>query len=267
MLQNMLNVVRTGPGGDSPVVLVHPIGLDLSYWGEQIEALRYTHDVIAYDLPGHGRSPGNPQMWTLDQAAQALAGVIQSSGAQSAHVVGLSVGGMIAQATALNHPALLTSLTLISTAAVFSEEARSAMHQRAEMARDGEMAAVVSTTISRWFTHEFVVQRPDIIDRVEKTLLSDDPAIYRAIWEMIATLDLVNRLHQITVPTLILVGELDTTTPPAAAAVLNAHIANTEMHVIPNASHMVSLEKPSEVNRHLQRFLKINRASASTTKR
>ena len=49
-----VNLVRTGPRGRAPVVLVHPVGLDLTYWGAQIEALREDHDVVAFDLPGHG---------------------------------------------------------------------------------------------------------------------------------------------------------------------------------------------------------------------
>lgn len=55
-----INLVRTGPRGGAPVILIHPAGLDLSYWDRQIEALRDQHDVVAFDLPGHGRTPGTP---------------------------------------------------------------------------------------------------------------------------------------------------------------------------------------------------------------
>ncbi len=66
------NMVGTGPRGAAPVVLVHPVGLDLTYWGKQIEALSGEHDVVAYDLPGHGRSLGSPANWTLDKATRRL---------------------------------------------------------------------------------------------------------------------------------------------------------------------------------------------------
>ena len=250
-----INQIRTGPRGGAPVVLVHPVGLDLSYWDRQIEALCDEHDVVAFDLPGHGSSPGSPADWTLDQAAEVLAQVVRGTGSDSAHLVGLSVGGMISQALALAQPDLVRSMTLIDTAAAFSEEGRAGMRARAGMARSGGMAAVVLSTLQRWFTPETVVRRPDLIDRVTKTLLADDPLVHAAMWDMISALDLVSQLHRISCPTLILVGEHDPSSPPAAARVLQENITGSEMHVIPGASHMAPLETPGMINGHLQAFL------------
>ncbi len=250
-----VNLVRTGPRGHAPVVLVHPVGLDLTYWGAQVEALCDDHDVVAYDLPGHGASPGSPADWTLDQAAEVLARVVRSTGDEGAHLVGLSVGGMISQALALAQPALVRSLTLIDTAAAFAEEGRAGMRARAKMAREGGMRAVLPSTLQRWFTPETVARRPDLIDRVTKTLLADDPLVHAAMWDMISALDLVAQLHRVSCPTLILVGEHDPSSPPAAARVLQENIAGARMHVIPDASHMAPLEKPDAINGYLKDFL------------
>ena len=76
------------------------------------------------------------------------------------------------------------------------------------------------------------------------------------MWDMISALDLVSQLHRISCPTLILVGEHDPSSPPAAAKVLADNIAGAEMHVIPDASHMAPLEKPSVINGYLIEFLK-----------
>ncbi len=204
-----INVVRTGPRGGAPVILVHPVGLELSYWGGQVEALCDMYDVVAFDLPGQGRTPGSPEDWTLDTAARCLEHVIRTTGAGPAHLVGLSVGGMIAQALTLAQPELVRSLTLIDTAASFAEEGRAAMRARARMAREGGMQAVLRTTIKRWFTPDTEARRPDLIDRVSKTLLADDPLVHAAMWDMISALDLVSHLHRILCPTLVLVGEFD----------------------------------------------------------
>ena len=249
-----INSVRTGPRGGPPVVLVHPVGLDLTYWGAQIESLRGDHDVIAYDLPGHGRSASRPEDWTLDQAAAMLGDVVSSTGTAPANVVGLSVGGMIAQAFALVRPDLVRSLTLIDTAAAFPGPARAGMRERAATVRTGGMPAVIGSTLDRWFTPETRTRRPDLIDRVTKTLLADDATIHAAMWEMIAELDLVDALHRVTCPTLILVGEHDPSTPPATAASLAQHIAGSRMHLIRKASHMSPLEQPDVINGHLARF-------------
>ena len=256
-----VNSVRTGPRGSTPVVLVHPVGLDLTYCAAQIEALSDAHAVVAFDLPGHGSSPGEPADWTLGQAAEMLARVIRSSGSEGAHVIGVSVGGMIAQAQAqaqalaLAEPDRVRSLVLIDTAAAFPKAVRAGVRARAAMARDGGMPAVLPSTIERWFTPDTAARRPDLIDRVSKTLLADDPAIHAAMWDMIAELDLVAQLHRIACPTLILVGEHDPSSPPAAARVLQDNIAGAELHVVPDASHMAVLERPDVINGHISRFL------------
>ena len=250
-----INLVRAGPREGAPVVLVHPVGLDLTFWDRQIEALRPFRDVIAFDLPGHGRTPGGPADWTFDKAAAMLADVIASARAGKAHVVGISVGGMIAQALALSRPDLVRSLVLIGTAASFPEQDRQALHARATLARVGGMAAVLPSTVERWFTPATVSGRPDIIDRVAKTLLGGDAAVHAAMWDMIAGLDFADRLHRIEHPTLILVGDLDPSCPPSAARALQAGIAGSRLEILPETSHMAILERPDLANEHIIAFL------------
>ncbi len=250
-----IHLVRTGPRGAAPTVFVHPVGLDLTYWGNQIEALCDAHDLVAYDLPGNGQTPGTRADWTFDAAASALARVARSTGADRVNVVGISVGGMIAQAFALAHPELLRSLVLIATAATFSTAERDAMRQRAALAlRDG-MSAVLQATIERWFTTATIARRPDIVDRVGKTLLADDPTIYAAMWHMIAGLDFANRLGEITCPTLILTGEADPICPPSVARALHEGIAGSRLAIVPDAAHMCILEQPGFINDRLAEFL------------
>ncbi len=249
-----IHMVRTGPRGDAPVVLVHPVGLDLTYWDRQIEALRDTHDVVAYDLPGHGSTPGAPADWTFDRAATTLSQIVMSLGQEGAHIVGISVGGMIAQVFALRYPTLVRSLALVGTAASFPNDARQAMRDRADTARLTGMSAVLPSTIERWFTPAFVANRPDVIDRVGKTLLSDDPAIHAAMWDMISGLNVAGELSRISCPTLVLVGDRDPSCPPAAARVLHEGIAGSQMEVLADASHMSILEQPVIINEHLSNF-------------
>jgi 3-oxoadipate enol-lactonase len=249
-----LNWVRTGPANASTVLLIHPVGLDLTYWDRQIEALQANYDVVAFDLPGHGRSGGGPQDWSFDQAVETVAAVIGIAGGRPVHLVGISFGGMIAQSFVLVYPKLVRSLVLMGTASIFAEPVRAGMRGRAESVRKGGMKAVLQTSLERWFTPEIRSRRPDLIDRVSKTVLSDDPEVHAAIWEIIANFDVRDRLHEIACPTLILVGELDPSTPPSAASVMAERIPNARMVVLPNASHMIQLESPEAVNAELQQF-------------
>ncbi len=229
----------------------------MTYWGAQIEALQPAYDVIAFDLPGHGASPGKPEDWTFDHAASTVASLIEGLGCGPVHVVGLSVGGMVAQTLTLAHPALVYSLVLIGTAATFSGSARAAMRARAELVLKGGMAAVLPSTLERWFTAATKARRPDLIDRVTKTLLGDDPTVHAAMWTMIAGFDVLERLGKIQCPTLILAGESDLSTPPEAAAALAAGISGAKLIVLADASHMAPLEVPEAINAEILAFLKV----------
>jgi len=240
------NAVRTGPGGGSPVVFLHPVGLDLTYWGDQIQALNSDYDLVAVDLPGHGRTPGSSADWTLPRVTATVEDFVSSLGAPRVHLVGLSVGGMLAQSVAIERPELVQSLTLIDTAASFTDQGRAAMTQRARDATRAGMAAVVDSTLTG---------RPDLVERVRRTLLDDDPAVHAAIWDMIAALDLTAGLSAISCPTQVIVGEFDPSSPLAAARQLSDGITGASLRVIPQASHLSTLEKPAIVNDLLRSFL------------
>ena len=240
------------------MVLVHAVGHDLTYWDRQIEALSASYNVIAFDLPGHGRSATKPSEWSFPFAANVVAELITGLSASPVHLVGISFGGMIAQVTALTRPELIRSLTLIGTAPSFPEEVRQGMRGRAELVRTQGMAAVVESSLQRWFTQKTRESRPDITDRLTKTLLGDDAATHAAIWDIISGLDLEHRLSEITCPTLVIVGEQDPSTPPSVARHLAGAIKGSALVEIPDASHIVTVEASNAVNTALLSFLAIS---------
>ena len=250
-----INSVRTGPCDGTPVVFVHPAGLDLTYWDAQIGALCYNYDVVAFDLPGHGLSPGTPADWTLSNAALMLAQVIHSTGSDAAHVVALSVGSVIAQSLVVTQPHLVRSLILMGAAPMFSEAGRGAMLQRSKDLKERGMQAVIAAAIERWFTDETIVRRPDIIDRATKTLMADDPLVHAALWDMMYHFDVRSTLSGVNCPTLIITGELDQSTPPSAAQAIHNQISGSELEILPSISHMVMLEAPDRINDLLHHFL------------
>ncbi|UJX46696.1 alpha/beta fold hydrolase [Xanthobacter sp. YC-JY1] len=250
-----LHQVRAGRRGAPLLVLIHAVALDLTYWDRQFGALAESFDVIAYDLAGHGASPAPGLPFGFDDAAEDLARVIETAGAGPACVVGLSVGGMIAQTLALARPDLVRALCLMDTVSTFAEAGREAVRGRAAQVRAGGMEAIVAPTLERWFTPSFAARRPDVLDRVAKTLRAADPDVHAAMWDMISTLDVAPRLTEIDRPTLVMVGEKDLTTPVAASEVIARGIPGARLEIIPDASHMAPLEAPEEVNRHLLGFL------------
>ena len=251
-----LNRIRIGQRNASTIVFIHAVGYDLTYWDRQIEALSPEFDVVAFDLPGHGRSPGTPHECTFENLSAVVSRVIRETGTRPVHLIGISFGGMIAQATVLAYPDLVRSLSLIGTASRFSEDGRTAMRGRAEAIRKGGMASILQSSLERWFTPKTIQRRPDLIDRVTKTVLSDDPTVQAAIWDLIADdFDVHDRLSEIRCPTLVLVGEQDPSTPVSAASALADGIVGAEMQILSATSHMATIESPDAVNSALRRFL------------
>lgn len=250
-----VHFVRTGRQGRPLVVLIHAVGLDLTYWGDQIEALAASYDVIAYDLPGHGRSDKPESGFGFADAVAGLSQVIEDAASGPAHLVGLSVGGMIAQHLVLARPDLVRSLSLIDSISTFPDQVRTALRERARLTRAEGMEVILKPTLERWFTEDFAARRPDVIERVTRTLLADDPEVHAGMWEMIATLDTAPQLPSVAKPTQVMVGEHDPTTPVAASRLMAERIPGATLHVIAGASHMAPLEKPAEINRFLSDFL------------
>ena len=251
-----INAVRTGPRGETPVVLLHSAGLDLTYWDTQLDALRHDHDVVALDLPGHGRSAGLAEDITIDRVTDAIVKAVAGLGAGPVHLIGLSVGGLIAQSVALDRPELVRSVVLIDTAARFSAAGQAAMRARAATARRDGMAAVLPGLFSHWFLPGTRAQRPHMVDRATKTLLRDDPDVHAALWEMIAAFDVADRLPAVSRPTMVLVGEHDSSSPVPSAQHLRDSIPRAQLQIVPDAAHLSPVENPAAVTGHIDSFLR-----------
>ena len=165
------------------------------------------------------------------------------------------MGGMIGQTLALAHPQLLAGLVLCDTSASAPPEADRIWNERIEVARHRGMEAHVEPTISRWFTPDFISANPDAVDPVRAMIRATPVDGYVGCAEAIKRLDLLERLADITNPTLVLVGAEDPGTPPAAARAIQQRIPDAELVVIESASHLCNIEQPEAFNRALLGFL------------
>ena len=250
-----INLVRAGPGGAPPIVFVHPVGLDLTWWSEQVEEFGRDHDVVAFDMPDHGLSGKLEGRPSFELLSRALEGVLTHIDAGPAHIVGVSVGGMIAQTFALRRPDLVRSLSLVATLCTFPEEARRALRERARVSRAKGMARIADLSNERWFPAAFRARRPDMLDRATKSLLSQDPDFHASMWEMIARLDLEAKLPAITCPTLVVAGEYDVNAPVAAAQRMTSLIPGASLEVMAGTGHFPPFEAPVRFNALLGRHL------------
>ncbi len=250
-----VNLVRTGPKGGPPLVFLHAVGLDLTWWGAQFDEFGRDHDVVAFDMPNHGLSGRLERPPSFEALADVLAGVLAHVDAGPAHLVGISVGGMIAQTLALARPDLVCSLSLVATLCTFPDPVRLALRERARLSREAGMAAIVPLSQERWFPPSFRTARPDILDRAAKDLLRQDPQFHAAMWEMIAGLDLQARLPALRCPTLVVVGGEDSNAPLAAGRQIARLVPGAILHEVPGTGHFPPLEAPKAFNGLLRSFL------------
>lgn len=255
-----INYVMEGDG--EPVTLIHALGVDLSMWAPQVPALRGQFRVLRYDVRGHGRSDCPPGPYSLDLFAEDLSALLQALGMSSTHLIGLSMGGMIAQAFALNYPDQVRSLVLSSTVSEYRVEARRLFEQRARTAEERGMEPLVDPTIERWFTPEFRKSHPDVTTRIADVLRGTHPHGYAAACRAIAEIDLTERLQEIRQPSLILAGARDPGATPEMARLIHEHLPGSELRIIPDAAHMVNFEQTATFNQIIVDFL--NRVISAT---
>ncbi len=250
-----VNFVRTGPKGGAPLVLLHPVGLDLTWWGSQIDAFARDHDVVAFDMPGHGMSGHPDAPPSFEGMADVLDSVLDHIDAGPANLVGISVGGMIAQTFALRRPERVRSLALVATLCTFTEEVRGAVRDRARVARTEGMARLAGLSNERWFPSDFRERRPDMLDRAMQSLLRQDPEFHASMWEMVAGLDLADQLPRIACETLVVVGGADVSAPLAAGKTIAGLIPGAVLKELPGLGHFPPFEAPARFNQVLADFL------------
>lgn len=249
MTSRQLHSIEDGTG--RTIVLLHPIGLDATFWRPVSAALRRRFKVVSIDLAGHGRSPSAPAGYGLADYADDVAQVLQGLG-PPVTVVGLSFGGMIAQVLAIRHAGLVERLVLCGCPCTFDASVRPVLAARGTAAEEGGMEAVAEPTLARWFTPAYLSAGG--ADGVRERLLSDDVAGWATGWRAIAAHDTADALAVLRVPTLCIAGELDQSVPPAAVSALSARLPASQFEVVPGASHMMHIENAEAFVQALLRF-------------
>lgn len=241
-------------GGGPTVLLLHPVGLDLTCWDSQVGALVPGFRVLRVDLRGHGRSDVPPPPYSLRGFADDVHSLLQQLQLAPAHVIGLSLGGMVAQILGMEYPNDVRSLVLTDTTSTLAAEARRTMIERGEAAKRAGMASVIEGTLGRWFTPGFMGS--EVVARCRKRLLTDDVAGWAATWQAISELDTEPRLREIEVPTLVMIGEVDLSVPVSRARAMADQIPGAVLHVLAGAPHMAPMERPDLFNPPVLEFLR-----------
>lgn len=231
-------------GSGEAVVLAHAIGCDARMWKDLAARLAPRFRVVRIDARGHGRSPVTPRPYALASLAQDAVAVLDRLAIAKAHWVGLSMGGMIGQAFAIDHGARLARLVLANTTSSYGPAGRAMWQVRAKAVADGGLAAIRDMVEERYFSEGFRKSHPEVVATVMEHFLETPAEGYLGCCNAIADLDFTSLLPRIRSRTLVIAGGADAGTPPAMSEVIAEKIPGARLAVIPGAAHLSATEKP-----------------------
>jgi 3-oxoadipate enol-lactonase len=226
------------------VVLSHALGQDSSMWDAVANDLAATCRVICPDTRGHGRSQTPTDPLSLAELAADAARLIDEVAQGPVIWVGLSMGGMIGQELAIRHPDKLQALVLANTTSAYPESGREAIGQRIATVEAHGLGAISTGTMARFFSEPFRQAQAATVARHQRLLESTDPEGYIACAVAVCEIDTTTRLNQIRMPTLVIAGDQDESTPLDMALVLARGIPRSQLVTLSGCAHLSAAEQP-----------------------
>ena len=252
-----LHHVSAGPtvpgAGGEPLIFIHGLGCDLSLWETVAATFEPRHRVVRYDLRGHGLSECGPAEATIDDHVHDLTALLDRLAIPRATLIGISVGGMIALATALRNPARVRKLVLCATAARI--RTRESWTERMNLVRTQGLEAVADMILGRWVMPEFAAREPAAVRALRASLARTPVAGYLAMCATLRDTNLRARAEGLRLPALVLSGQHDVVVPPAVGRELADILPDAHWQVLKGCAHLPVVEQPAAVTAAITRFL------------
>ncbi|MGQ0510288.1 MAG: alpha/beta fold hydrolase [Betaproteobacteria bacterium] len=242
-------------GEGEPLVLVHGVGGAGDMWDGVAAALPPRFRTIRVDLRGHGRSGLISAPCTVQDLARDVTEVMDSLGVRSASMAGFSLGGLIAQAIALDSPDRVRKLALVATVAGRTTEERARSAARIEVVRDKGLATIAAGNREFWFGEAFRRDHPEAVEARVRQFMACDPVSYLHAFAVFAKGDFIERLGEIRAPTLVVAGEFDTAATARMARLMHERIAGSRLEILAGMRHALLIECPEHVAALMAEFL------------
>ncbi len=246
----------TGPKDAPHLVLIHGLGLSRHLWqpfGTDFSAYR----VLQYDLYGHGDSPPAPRKADLRLFSDQIAGLMDHIGADTATLIGFSIGGMINRRFALDHAHRLDRLVILNSPHDRGDEAQKLVEDRAAKVREQGPDATLPNALKRWFTESYLFTGAGV-EQVREWRFRVDPDSYaQTAWVLAnGVRELIAPEPAITAPSLVMTCEKDSGSTPAMSASIAAEIPGAEIQIIPFLQHLGLIEAHEAFATPILDFLK-----------
>ena len=249
-----------GKPGQPTLVLSHSVGTDHGMWAAQVEDLLPHFHILRYDTRGHGASDAPPGDYSLELLGRDVLGITRTLDISKFAFCGLSLGGAIGQWLAIHAPENLTALILANTSPQFGP--RSNWDERIRRVSEGGMAAIASLALGRFFSSENLAADGPEVNAIRSVFLGTSPVGYAGCCAALRDADNNASLQKINVPTLVIAGDRDVSTPwQGHGEVLARGIPGARAVHLP-AAHLSNLERPRSFSMALLEFLRPPAASA-----
>jgi 3-oxoadipate enol-lactonase len=248
---------RVDGSGRQWVSFVTGIANDLTMWDAQIPALESDFRILRYDLRGHGGSEATAGDYSIELLVSDLKALLDSVAVQKTHLVGLGLGGAIAQAFAIAHPDRLLGLIPCCCRARMVPDFAAMWHKLRETVQQNGLESIVEPTAQRWFSEEFKAAHAEVLDSVRRMIRRTTLDGYLGVTAAFLGLDVEDKLGRITAPTLYVSGAEDKLGgPPALMSKLSEKVPGARHVSVPKAAHIANIQNPDEFNRVLADFLR-----------
>lgn len=248
-----LNAVVDGDLATKPaLILGHSLGTNVHAWDDVVPLLTDQFALLRFDLPGHGESPVAAASFTLTDVAAAVVALADSLEIDQFDYAGVSVCGGLALELAHHYPDRVRHVAVVCSAPFLGGP--DGWRDRIAHIQAHGMDAQLDGLAERWFSPTTRAAHPELVQKLVNMVAAADPAGYVQVCEAIASFDARGYLDSITVPTLVISGELDTGTPPAAGKVIADTVPGSRQVVIADASHQAAAEHPEQAAAALREF-------------
>lgn len=261
-----INIYYEIHGEGEPLVFITGFTASIELWFRAIPVFSREYQLIIFDNRGAGRSDKPDVPYTMEMMADDLAGLLDAIGIDSAHIHGVSMGGMIAQHFTLRYPERVTSLTLSCTTCggphsiMADAETTSVMESLPKLTPEEGTREMLRLCMSQ----EFIDKNPDLIKQIVAKMLEHPAPPHGMMRQLQAIMghDTYERLPEIKVPTLVISGDADRLIPVENSRILASRIPNAELAILKNMGHLFGVEAEDESNRIMLDFLRRHRRSS-----
>ncbi len=233
--------------GDRTILFSNALGTDAGVWRPQAEAaLAAGYRILTYDHPGHGTSEVRMGSYGIGQLARDVIDMLDAFEIPRADICGLSMGGLIGQHLSIHHPDRVSSLTLVATATSFPPS--TLWNDRIADAHELGLEALATGHAGRWFTRLTHETHPDLVAQFREGLAGMEVVAYANACIAIRDASYEDAIPSITCPTIAIAGAEDVATTPDRMRQLAEAIPEAVLHVIENAAHFPTIERPEVVS-------------------